>query len=268
MSEPIHILSLGAGVQSSTMALMAAKGEITPMPSAAVFADTGAEPDSVYDWLDWLEGQLPFRVIRVMQGDGLIPAVLDVRTSGRTGNTYLKTGLPVFYFPSKGIGSRQCTRDFKITPINREIKNLVGEAEVFSWIGISTDEAAYRKKPSQDPRIQHRWPLLEKEMSRDGCLKWMRTNNMPVPPRSACYFCPYKSDYEWRRLRSEEPLEFQKAIDFERQLQAQASKATAIKGTPFLHKSCVALGAVDFSTEEERGQLNFFNNECEGMCGV
>ena len=31
MSEPIHILSLGAGVQSSTLALMAAAGEVTPM---------------------------------------------------------------------------------------------------------------------------------------------------------------------------------------------------------------------------------------------
>ena len=56
----INVLSLGAGVQSSTMALMAAKGEITPMPDCAIFADTQAEPQSVYDYLDWLEKQLPF----------------------------------------------------------------------------------------------------------------------------------------------------------------------------------------------------------------
>jgi hypothetical protein len=49
-----HYLSLGAGVQSSTLALMAAHGEITPMPVAAIFADTQAEPASVYRWLDWL----------------------------------------------------------------------------------------------------------------------------------------------------------------------------------------------------------------------
>jgi hypothetical protein len=54
MSEPIHILSLGAGVQSSTLALMAAAGEVTPMPTAAIFADTQDEPASVYRWLDWL----------------------------------------------------------------------------------------------------------------------------------------------------------------------------------------------------------------------
>ena len=50
-----HVLSLGAGVQSSTLALMAAAGEVTPMPDAAIFADTQAEPAGVYRWLDWLE---------------------------------------------------------------------------------------------------------------------------------------------------------------------------------------------------------------------
>ena len=43
----IDILNLGAGVQSSTMALMAAHGEITPMPDVAIFADTGWEPYEV-----------------------------------------------------------------------------------------------------------------------------------------------------------------------------------------------------------------------------
>ena len=64
-AELPHFLSLGAGVQSSTIALMAAAGEITPMPKAAIFADTEAEPASVYKWLEWLERQLPFPVHRV-----------------------------------------------------------------------------------------------------------------------------------------------------------------------------------------------------------
>ncbi|MBF9664240.1 hypothetical protein IAI33_11380, partial [Streptococcus pseudopneumoniae] len=47
----LTILSLGAGVQSSTLALMAAAGEITPMPDIAIFADTGWESAVVYKWL-------------------------------------------------------------------------------------------------------------------------------------------------------------------------------------------------------------------------
>lgn len=61
-------LSLGAGVQSSTLALMAAAGEVTPMPDGAIFADTQAEPASVYRWLDRLETMLPFPVHRVTAG--------------------------------------------------------------------------------------------------------------------------------------------------------------------------------------------------------
>src|ERR1035441_9097717 len=83
--EPIHILSLGAGVQSSTLALMAAAGEVTPMPTCAIFADTQDEPVSVYKWLDWLEKQLPFPVYRVTKGR-LSDKALKFRTSkkGRT----------------------------------------------------------------------------------------------------------------------------------------------------------------------------------------
>ena len=65
----MEIISLGAGVQSSTMALMAAQEAITPMPDCAIFADTGWEPQAVYEWLEYLEGSLPFPVHRVSAGD-------------------------------------------------------------------------------------------------------------------------------------------------------------------------------------------------------
>ena len=47
----LNLISLGAGVQSSVMALMAARGELEPKVDGAIFADTGAEPDDVMDWL-------------------------------------------------------------------------------------------------------------------------------------------------------------------------------------------------------------------------
>ena len=65
----LHVISLGAGVQSTTMALMAAHGDITPMPDCAIFADTGAEPLAIYQHLDWLETKLPFPVHRVSAGN-------------------------------------------------------------------------------------------------------------------------------------------------------------------------------------------------------
>ena len=60
----LRVLSLGAGVQSTTLALMAAHGDVGPMPDCAIFADTGDEPAAIYEHLQWLSSPnvLPFPV--------------------------------------------------------------------------------------------------------------------------------------------------------------------------------------------------------------
>lgn len=67
----LRALSLGAGLQSTTMALMAAHGENGPMPDYAIFADTGWEPTAVYDHLAWLMSPnvLPFLIHIVSAGN-------------------------------------------------------------------------------------------------------------------------------------------------------------------------------------------------------
>ena len=108
-------LSLGAGVQSSTLALMAAHGEVTPMPDAAIFADTQAEPASVYKWLDWLEGQLPFPVHRVTRGDMTDESLL-IRQRKDGSGCWSKSLIPAFIENkdgSRGIMGRQCTYSYK-----------------------------------------------------------------------------------------------------------------------------------------------------------
>ena len=261
----MHILSLGAGVQSSAMALMAAKGEITPMPTASIFADTGGEPEGVYDWLDWLEGELPFPVYRVMEKDGLLIDLERGITGKRCSNPPLYTEADD---GTGGILTRGCTADFKIRPIIRKTKELVGwtgrkpkEVRCMTWIGISMDEIG-RVKTSAEPWIEHRWPLVEKRMRRHQCLIWMKENGYPKPPRSACWFCPYHSDREWRRLRDEEPEEFAKAIVLDKRIRDGIYK---VESKLYLHKSRTPLSEVDLSTDVERGQATLWNEEDE-MC--
>lgn len=268
MSEPVHIISPGAGVQSSTMALMAAAGEITPMPIAAIFADTQAEPESVYRFLDFLEKKLPFPVLRVTRGS-LEQRELRVLRSAKSGKHYRKSGIPLFLAQpngSIGIIPRKCTGDFKIAPITKEIRKYKSLG-VVQWFGISLDEIQ-RMKESQISWITHRYPLIDARMSRHDCLRWMEKHGFPKPPRSACVFCPYHHDREWARLKKEEPEEFQRAVEFERLVQQAALADETTEAVPFLHDSCKALAEVDFSTEEERGQFSLFNAECSGMCGV
>lgn len=261
-----HIISLGAGVQSSTMALMAAKGEITPMPDCAIFADTQDEPKSVYVWLDWLEKQLPFPIHRVTKGS-LSKAVTNIRTA-KSGNHYPETALPEFLINEQGKSSilkRGCTFDFKIEVIRRKVKEVIGKGnKCTQWIGISIDEAD-RMKDSQDNRIINYYPLVyDKRMNRNDCLNWMLKNGYPKPPRSACVFCPFHSDKEWLRLKTEEPEDFQKAVEFEIKYQEAMKKVTSFRAVPFLHRSCKPLSSLEFGANE----ADLFTNECEGMCGV
>lgn len=274
-----NFLSLGAGVQSSCLALMAAKGEIGPMPDAAIFADTQAEPASVYEWLDWLEKQLPYPVERVTRGN-ITEESLKVRQfKDDPSRHWVKSLIPAFIQNpdgSKGIMGRRCTFSYKVEMLEKTARKLAkikrGQKEitVTQWIGISWDEMQ-RMKEARKPWTQHRWPLIEKRMSRRHCLQWMKDNGYPEPPRSACMYCPFHSDDEWRRLRDEEPEAFEASIQFEKDLQAAKAQTDNQRGVPYLHPSLKPLGEVDLSTDVEKGQTLLwqdFNNECAGMCGV
>ena len=269
-----NFISLGAGVQSSTMALMAAAGEITPMPDAAIFADTQAEPKSVYRWLEWLKLELPFAVYVVTRGSLTDTALLlreRVRTEGRP---WSKSLIPVYTLESngnRGHMQRACTYDYKLMPLRKEQKRIAGvgrgqkECVVTSWIGISRDEIQ-RIKRSNEPWVQHRWPLVEMEMTRRDCLRWMESHGYPEPPRSACVYCPFHSDRQWRHLHDNEPEEFARAVQFEKDLQGIKRRTDNMRGVPYLHASRIPLDQVEFSGDGR--QLSLWNNECEGMCGV
>jgi hypothetical protein len=260
--KPLRVLSLGAGVQSSTLALMMAKGEIPPCDHA-IFADTQAEPAEVYKWLDWLEQNVPFPVVRASFGD-LTEEACRVRTS-KAGRKYTSFGVPAFtaHEGAKGMQRRDCTQTFKIQVVRREIRKILGKkGTAIQYIGISLDEA-HRMKPSRQRWITNEWPLIDLRMSRHDCLLWMERNEMPKPPRSACIFCPYKSDKEWIRLKADSPEEFQKAIDFE--LRYQEATISVGRPVPFLHSSRKPLSEVDLANGNAP---DLFGNECEGMCGL
>lgn len=295
----LRVLSLGAGVQSTTLALMAAHGEIGPMPDCAIFADTGWEPKAVYEHLTWLMSPnvLPFPVHIVSAGD--IRADLIAGAQGKrwasipafTRNvTPAGTEMPVLGEDEDGgsivIGSRilrtehvgigmirrQCTSDYKIVPIRRKVRELAGLTRRRSpkttvaeqWIGISLDEAL-RMKPSFEEWQLNRWPLIEQRMSRRDCLRWLERHDYPLPPKSACIGCPFHSDAAWRHIRDTDPEAWTDAVDLDRTIR---TGFRGIRGEVYLHRSAVPLDEADLTTAADRGQLDLWPNECEGLCGV
>jgi len=250
----LRVISLGAGVHSTTMALMAAHGAVGPMPDCAIFANTGWEPRSVYDHLAWLmsPGVLPFPVHIVSAGnmrDGLV--------RGARGEHWASI-LAFTKSPSSRTGMirRQCTKEYKIVPIRRKVRALAGlsgkrspdHAVVEQWIGISLDEVV-RMKMSFESWQVNRWPLIEQRMTRRDCLRWLTKHGYPTPPKSSCVGCPYHSDLQWRQLRDHEPEAWADAVAVDRLIRTGFRN---LDGKVFLHRSCVPLDKADLETPEER----------------
>ena len=270
MTEPLRVLSLGAGVQSTAMALMVAHGEFEHMPDCAIFADTQSEPKAVYDHLNWLmsDNVLPFPV-HVVTAGSLRDTVVREAGAGRF------VSAPFFTLGDSGGGllRRQCTREFKITPLSKEMRRLAGykprqripEGTIECWVGISLDEAV-RMKPSRDRWVENRWPLIEKRMTRNDCLRWMEKQGYPLPAKSACTFCPYHNDALWRDMRDNDPDSWADAVAVDEAI--RDSRSSGVNEQLFVHRSLKPLPEVDLTTVEDEGQINFFDEECEGMCGV
>jgi 3'-phosphoadenosine 5'-phosphosulfate sulfotransferase (PAPS reductase)/FAD synthetase len=143
--KPMRVLSLGAGVQSTTLLYMAIAGEIEPF-QAAIFADTGWEPRAVYEHLEKLKpvieaAEIPFHIVTAgnIRQDALDP---DHRFAS----------MPIYVRNpdgSAGMGRRQCTSEYKLKPVLLKQRELVGlkprqrskEHLMDSIVGISWDES-------------------------------------------------------------------------------------------------------------------------------
>ena len=79
----LTVLSLGAGVQSSAMAVMSARGDLPPV-DCAIFADTGYEPKGIYTYLNYLKSILPYPIYVVSKGN-----IKEDTLKAATGNKFV-----------------------------------------------------------------------------------------------------------------------------------------------------------------------------------
>ncbi len=255
----LTILSLGAGVQSSTMALMAEHGELET-PDCAIFADTGWEPLPVYEWLTKLLLEVQSYPVYIVR-NGNIRDDLVAMSKGKRARF---AAIPFFTW-NGGMGRRQCTREYKVQPITKKIRELGGKKnhDVDLWIGISLDKHR-RMKPNRVKWIHSNWPLIEKRMSRHDCLNWIADQGYDEPPKSSCTGCPFHNDLYWRDLKERHPEDFADAVEIDRVIR----RMPKFDNEQYMHRSLFPLDEVDFRTPEDMGQYSLFGSDCEGMCGV
>jgi hypothetical protein len=270
------ILSLGAGVQSTTLALMAAQGLLKredgtpyPMTDCAIFADTGWEPKRVYEHLEKLRQVLPYPVYVVKHSN----IREDLVNGTNSGGKKRFASVPFFMRNPDGsdaMGRRQCTGEYKLKPLYAKTRELLGYAKgkripansVTMLIGISLDES-HRMKPAQLKYVRNAWPLIDMRMTRTDCKRWMRENGWEAP-KSSCIGCPFHNNAMWRDMKINHPEEWADAVEMDKIIRKQGK----IKAEQFMHRSLKPLDEVDLRNSEDMGQIDMFGNECEGMCGV
>lgn len=240
----MRLLSLGAGVQSTTALLLSIEGTL-PKLDGAIFADTGWEPAAVYKHFERISAAAAaagIPVHRVSKGN-----LRDDMLSP----TSRYASVPYFVLNpdgSEGMGRRQCTSEYKLAPINRKVRELLGaKAPDFrrvpkgghteQWIGFSTDEIQRVSDGFQLSYITKRYPLLELDMSRKDCERFLAARGWSTT-KSACIGCPYHGNVQWRNLRDHHPDEWADAVEFDEAIRKRGER---LNGEAYLHRSRLPL---------------------------
>lgn len=252
----LRVISLGAGVQSTALLLLAARGDLGKV-DAAIFADTGWEPAAVYAHLDRLEREVAepagIPLHRVSSGnirdDALSP---DHRFASMP--LYIRNA-----DGGDGMARRQCTSEYKLKPLMRKLRELLGAPYIEGgrvgrvprgrWaeqlIGISLDESHRALDSKSAGYAQARWPLLDMRLSRSDCMAINEAAGFHDVAKSACIGCPFHGNAQWRRIRDEAPDEWADAVAFDHAIRAGSARANAtgspLLGEAYLHRSRVPL---------------------------
>ena len=218
-----------------------------------------------YKLLDWLlDWQIKNNGIEIIvnRDRSLLKDILKAQNSS---GSRLAT-IPAFG-ESGGMLRRQCTGEYKIQPVIQSVRKLYGLKKykrmllTEMWLGITIDEAQ-RMKISSHKKIINRYPFLELMMTRSDCKHFMKKNNFPIPIKSACVFCPYHSDSNWKEIKRENGKAWKTSIEVDRAIRDSSHRGW--KDKLYLHRSCKPLDEIDFNDD----QLDMFDNDCDGHCGL
>lgn len=228
-----------------------------PKPDIAVIADTEREKRTTWEYLDSVINPnlkaIGLEVVRIKKSDFMTEDDPDVLTNwGSPGVT-----IPVFKKNEGGPEGRNpglCSDRWKRRIVQRYVRSR-GVEKCYVWLGMSTDEMR-RVRVSDIAWYQNRYPLIfDFPMRRGECIRLV-TDEMgwPEPPQSSCWMCPNHDDKHWLHLKTNQPDEFQKAVEFELEMQKHRADF-------YLHRSCIPLDQVIFET----GQVNLFGCDT-GYC--
>jgi hypothetical protein len=202
------MVGFGAGVNSTAMVIEMHRRGIRP--DAILFADTGNEWPETYAAVDlfarWAEARLlPFTVVR--------------RHSPETGDKTLEENcLRLKTLPSRAFGQSSCAFKWKIEAqeqwVSRNSFRAKGHS-IVKALGYDAGEE-YRATIHEKDGYRYWYPLQEWCLGREDCERLILSEGLPLPRKSACFFCPSMKPREIVELYDTHPGLYARAVAMER----------------------------------------------------
>lgn len=222
----MRVFSFGGGVQSTAVLVLAAQGAV--QYDAFIFSNVGDDSEHP-DTLEYVrEVAWPYaerhgirlEEVQRIKRDGTVETIL-----GRIESHEQSIPLPVF-LPSGAPGNRTCTRDFKVLIVARWLREhgATEECPATVGLGISVDEMGRARTSSGFAYEQLEYPLLDLRLTRAQCADLIQRAGLPIPPKSACWFCPFTRTSGWRRLKQRRPDLFGRAVALDSYLRDRRAK--------------------------------------------
>lgn len=217
----LRTISYGGGVQSTALVVLAALGEIDYR--IALFSNVGDDSEHPATVTYVRDVATPWAAAHGVE----IHELHRTRRDGTTETLYGRLtregsrSLPIPVRMSNGApGRRSCTAEFKIRVIAKWLKahGATADDPATVAVGISTDEIHRLNNRRAEPHEIPSYPLIDLGLSRGDCAQIIRDAGLPVPPKSACYFCPFHRPAMWAEMRRDEPDLFWRSVELERSL--------------------------------------------------
>lgn len=215
-----RVFSYGGGVQSTAVLVLSAQGKLPY--THFIFANVGDDTENPQS-LDYIEKYArPFA-----EKHGLYIIEVKREAKDEDNSTLYKhllnsnSGIAIPMFVNRVPLKRKCTSEWKIAVIDKFMRTYANASKKRKkpvGVGISLDEYKRMRKNDDTKATIVEYPLIDLRLTRDDCLDIIKDAGLPPPPKSSCWFCPYKKISEWKNLKEESPDLFRKAIALEKKL--------------------------------------------------
>ena len=237
----MKILSCGAGMQSTALALMSCENAkagrpvhpLVPIYDAIIYCDLGFEPPWVAKQVDFIRracasSGLPFKVLKSPLYSDFIRNFGERRTISIPWWTLRDDG-------HKSKMPRNCTIDYKVELISKYVRwNLLGyqkgqrlkdedKKAHEMHIGFSLEEAR-RCKASTNPMFVNRFPLVQMEFTRADSYGYIKEVWGLETRASACTFCPFHKNHFYQYLKQHEPEQYAQLVQMDELLRVKVPK--------------------------------------------